>query len=158
VNPEAAELLAQLRDIRSAPEAPFWPPAPGWWLLAVLAVLLLTWLGRRLLAARQLRLRRLRLLAALEAETAQFPADTQPQAFLGAINCLLKVVAIRAFPGQQCAGLQGEAWARFLAEHAPPAADAGALAVLATGPYQPQPGFEAEAVKSAARHWLAAHG
>lgn len=158
MNPESADLLAQLRDIHAAPEAPFWPPAPGWWVLAALTMVFLTWLARRLLAARQRRLRRRRLLAALDAETTRFAADTQSQAFLAAINRLLKGVAIRAFPDQGCAALQGEAWSRFLAERAPAAADAGAFSVLATGPYQPQPGFEPDAVKAAARQWLMAHG
>ena len=33
-----AELLAQLRDIRMPDAAPWWPPAPGWWVVAALVL------------------------------------------------------------------------------------------------------------------------
>ena len=37
-----------------------------------------------------------------------------PQAFLSAINRIFKLVAIEAFPDQDCAGMQGPEWVAFL--------------------------------------------
>ena len=39
MNPDA-DPLAELRDVILPPDPSFWPPAIGWWLLAVLAVVL----------------------------------------------------------------------------------------------------------------------
>ena len=41
MNPEDAQLLAELKDIHGAADPGWWPPAPGWWLLALLLLLML---------------------------------------------------------------------------------------------------------------------
>ena len=64
MNPDAAEL--PLRDIHSAAPLEWWPPAPGWWVLALLTVLLAVW-GVRYLRAQY---RVWRLKQALKAEFA----------------------------------------------------------------------------------------
>ena len=39
--------LENLRDIAVPPPVPWWPPAPGWWVLGLLALLVLIYLGLR---------------------------------------------------------------------------------------------------------------
>lgn len=156
MNPETPDLLAQLRDIHAAPPPEWWPPAPGWWVLALLTLVLLAWLARRMLGFAAARRRRRRLLGRLEDISRRHDPQEQPQAWLAQVNQLLKVVSLRAFPADSCAGLEGEAWVRFLRERGGP--DVDDLSVLARGPYQPEPEFDPAAVRRAARQWIGAHG
>jgi len=75
------------------------------------------------------------------------------------VNRLLKVAALRRPEGSAAAALQGDDWVHFLATGDSDGAElAPALAPLATGPYQPQPEFDAEALEAAAVRWLKRHG
>ncbi len=104
--------LAQLQPLRSPPDISWWPPAPGWWLLAlcVLAVIATCiWLLWR--RYQQRRYRRL-ALAKLNDLRDHAPSDTT--SFSAACNQLLKAVALRAYPRQDVAALSGKAWRDFL--------------------------------------------
>ena len=150
----SAELLSQLRDIQASPEAPFWPPAPGWWLLALGLLLLLGFgvreLHRRVLARR----RRQGLLERLSRLRREHDPEREPQAWLASVNRLLKVTAMRAFPDQSPGVLTGTEWAAFLGKDA----EAGAFSALAAGPYEPHPSFDSLALERAAEGWLRRHG
>lgn len=158
MNPQGAEWLAQLRDIHSAPAVPWWPPAPGWWILAVMALAGLALAALRALRAWR-RQRRKRLLEGwLEAVRQQSDPLRSPQDFIAGINRVLKLVAIRAFPGQGCRRMQGRAWVEFLQSRLDGFPGKDALGVLASGPYQPWPELDAAAVLLAAREWVRRHG
>ena len=46
----STELLSQLHDIHPPMQVPFWPPAPGWWIVAILVILFIMiagWMYRR---------------------------------------------------------------------------------------------------------------
>ena len=104
------ELLQQLRDIHSAPEPHWWPPAIGWWLLALLLGYSLFWLstnGRR--RWRRWRLRRMAL-----GQLQHLFANSSSQELAAELSLLLRRLALSAYPREQVAGLHGEAWLNFL--------------------------------------------
>ncbi|WP_187276514.1 DUF4381 domain-containing protein [Parahaliea maris] len=105
--------LARLQPLRQPLETGWWPPAPGWWLLAALVLLLAAAGAWQLWRRHQRRRYRRQALAQLEALQASWPAN-DPAGFGGQCNRLLKIVALRSFPGDTVAALSGEAWSEFL--------------------------------------------
>ncbi len=150
----SSELLSQLRDIQAAPEAPFWPPAPGWWLLALGLLFLLVFAVRELHRRAQARRRRLGLVMRLGRLREEHDPEREPQAWLASVNRLLKVAAMRAFPDESPGVLTGAEWAAFLGKDA----DAEVFSALAAGPYEPHPSFDSLALERAAEGWLRRHG
>lgn len=124
----------ELRDIHLPAEPSWWPPAPGWWLLALLAIVLGFLLARALL--RKWRARRRRL--ALQAEFDRALELAAPDARLAAISELLRRAARLRDP--QSATLVGNDWLEFLDRAADPDATffaRGAGRVLLDGPWRP---------------------
>ena len=152
------DLLSQLRDIHSAAQVPWWPPAPGWWILMFLVLLALIWLGRRMLARYRIRKRRKQMLAWVDHLNATVDPLRDPQGYLGTLNRIFKLVALRAFPDQHCAALAGEDWADFLSVKMKKAPSVESLTVLAVGPYDPAPKFDSEELSGLARFWIKRHG
>ena len=115
--PDEAATTLPLRDIHLPPDPSFWPPAPGWWLLAALL------LGAGLLLARRLprwRARR-RLRRAIEAELDRIAADREsdPATRAAALSGLLRRAARLIDPA--AVALSGEDWLAFLDRQWPPA-------------------------------------
>jgi hypothetical protein len=158
MNPEAAELLSQLRDIHAAPAVPWWPPAPGWWVLALLLAIGLILLGKRLVRLHRRHQRRRRLAGYVGAVEAGIDPAASPQEFLSAINRIFKLVAIEAFPDSRCTRMQGRDWTRFLQQHLATQPGAEQLEVLASGPYQPVSRFDHGVILRLARQWVERHG
>ncbi|CAH1656137.1 conserved hypothetical protein [Hyphomicrobiales bacterium] len=101
--------LANLRDIVLPSAIPYWPPAAGWWILAVVLLACLAILVARMIARyrhdayRRAALRELRAIGpAADAVRAQ------------ATSAVLKRAALVAFPRENVAALTGEQWLRFL--------------------------------------------
>lgn len=152
------DLLSQLRDIHTAPAVPWWPPAPGWWVLALLLLLVLAWLARRLIARYRVHQRRKQMLGWVDHLNASIDPTRDPHAYLSTLNRIFKLVALRAFPGQHCAVMAGQSWADFLIDKMNGSNSAGSLNVLASGPYDPAPQFDPEVMNELARLWIRRHG
>ncbi len=143
----------ELRDIHM-PEAPgFWPPAPGWWLLAALVLAALAGLGRRAWLELRRRRRRQRILSELDQLQ---DAGLQGPALVAAISALLKRVALSRYPRAEVAALTGNAWLAFLDRSGGDGRFAeGAGRVLADGAYAPETiGIDEPALLAIARDWL----
>ncbi len=156
-NPNAADPLANLRDIQLPADVAWWPPAPGWWLLGLLillAVLATGWYCRR--RYRQLRYRR----AAL-AELKQLLDETDNDAhILLAINRLLKRTALVAYPAATVASLHGQRWADFRQASLPNVPAPANLATLLGDQLYDVTAVAPEDIQQLvifARKWLAKH-
>ncbi|MEW6257920.1 MAG: DUF4381 domain-containing protein [Pseudomonadota bacterium] len=148
--------LAGLRDIRLPAPVSFWPPAPGWWIVAglvlvlLLVALILEYRRRQTLAYRvQLQWR------AMARDEARF-ADSRALAAAGAV--LMRRVLLSRLDTAGAATLTGDAWERAL-ESGKGALPAGMAAFLARAPYLPPDAPGADAVERAAlvqavRHWI----
>ena len=101
-----------LRDIHVPPAPPFWPPAPGWWLLfaSLLVVVLATWAWH---ARRERRRRQLEALF----DGAVARASTPSQA-VAAMSEALRRAARRSDP--RADRMQGAEWLALLAACLPP--------------------------------------
>lgn len=134
--------LAELRGYHPPEPVSWWPPAPGWWLLALLIAgllaLLLVWAlrawrrRRRLRAAPQAALEE---LAALRAAHARYGDAI---AFARGLSRLLRRYALTRYPRRAVAGLSGEAWLAFLDAHGGAGRfQAGPGRDLLVAPYRP---------------------
>lgn len=100
-----------LKDIHLPDSINWWPPAPGWWLLAVLLPLVIAaavYLFKRLRRRTALKTAG-KLLAAIRRN--QRPDKLQT---LAALSALLRRVAISTAPRADVAGLSGQAWLAYL--------------------------------------------
>jgi hypothetical protein len=158
VNAQPPPELAGLADIHAAAEPATWPPAFGWWLLAVLALVALALLIRAGLRRLAVARRRRAWVRALDRLEEQYDPDRDPHGYLAALNRLFRAVALRAFPATGCARLEGAGWVAFIAGLLPEDADPGPLAVLAHGPYEPRPEYDAAALRNLALVWVRRHG
>jgi hypothetical protein len=99
--------LQNLNDIVVPGPVAWWPPAPGWYLLAALAVAAMVILAiRQWLQWNRDRYRRLAI--------ARISSIRSGETSLQQLPVLLKRTAISAWPREEVASLSGLAWHRFL--------------------------------------------
>jgi hypothetical protein len=126
--------------------------------LAFLAFLLLAWMTQELLRRHALTRRKRAWLAVLDDIGDEQAAAAAPREWLDRISRLFRAVALRAFPAEQCARLEGSEWVTFIQSRLPAEAPMDALSALAAGPWQPAPEFDSGALREAARLWVKRHG
>ncbi|MDZ7750273.1 MAG: DUF4381 domain-containing protein [Gammaproteobacteria bacterium] len=154
-NPLAQDPLAELRDIHLPDPVSWWPPAPGWWLLALVVLVALglaSWALRRYLKRRR---RSRRVLAEVDALAAAYRRDGDTQALCSGLSLVLKRAALAAWPRQRVAGLTGTAWLEFLDA----TGGAGAFAhgpgqALASAGYGGAAAVDGEALEALVRRWI----
>lgn len=149
-----------LRDIHLPAPVSWWPPAPGWWALLGLVILL----SLSILAFRAVqRRRRVRVAAlkALKGISADFSADGDAHRLVKSLSILLRRTCLSYFPRAEVAGLTGEKWLRFLDG----CLDWGNLSArfsegpgrsLITAPYQPQAEIDGDKLLVLCGHWIQA--
>lgn len=152
-----ADPLADLRDWHLPDPVSWWPPAPGWWLLAAVilgalvlgARLWLRWRGRTSLqrAARR----------ELERLGRELAADGDRRRYLAELSRLLRRLALAWYPRVQVAGLTGDDWLAFLdATGGAGEFSDGVGRVLVESAYRPadEIAFDPEPLAALVRQWI----
>ena len=144
-------LLADLRDIHPPTPGGFWPPAPGWWLLALLvlfgclAIAYMVWLRYQRGRWRRQALQELKKLAT--------KTDTS-NAWFAELNSLLKRCARIVAAEQHPQTLTGEAWAAYLTATAPADQQQAPWLALVAAAWQPAPTLTPEQAVAMSERWI----
>ena len=151
MNPQS--IVSQLEPLRAPQAVGWWPPAPGWWVLALLLLAVLAALGRWAWRVHR-RGAPLRQARARLAEIARSAGAAEER--VARLATLQRQVAIRVAGRGACAGLTGAEWSAFLNRLA-----RGERryfdAALAELPYRPAVREdESERALNATRDWLRA--
>ena len=126
-----------LRDIRLPEPVGWWPPAPGWWLLAFVLALLFVWIAVRVRKARRQGRARRHALKQLKQLEANYDRDGNAVALGRGLSILVRRTMLAYAPRADVAGLAGDAWLDWLDDGlANPQFRLGAGRALAELPYR----------------------
>jgi hypothetical protein len=160
--------LDQLEPLITPAPIGWWPPAPGWWLLALLLPLVLWGAWRQLKRLPTARRRQvveqpldpLREAALQELQRFSKPYDGAPAGpWLQQINGLLKRLCRERYPESHSHTLSSRAWLAFL-DNRCPAAGLTRWMVLVEGAYKPQCHLDDKAIEGlngAVAIWIRKH-
>ena len=158
-----ATSLDRLHDIIVPAPAPWWPPAPGWyWVLGLMVVMLLATLITGLIRWQHNRYRREALAELARHEMALQNEELRSPALLSLAE-LLKRTAVTAFQREDVATLTGPKWFEFLDDTARGSRFRDALgAMLENAIYDPRTvdtldPQKLHSVVEAIRHWIKFH-
>ena len=159
--------VPNLEPLRLPPEPPFWPPAPGWWLLALVVLALGLFLRHRrgrhpLVAAPVIEENSeedLRSTALAELTRLPRPYGAPAGPWLQALNALLKRLCRASYPDQISQTLSGRDWLAFLDSRCP-AAGLTRYMILVDGGYRPDLRLEdrtIDGLQDAVATWIRKH-
>jgi hypothetical protein len=118
MNPQ--DPLADLHPLREPSAIGWWPPAPGWWLVLALGLVVAALLGYLLWRRHQRNAYRRRALRQLDELQSHHAKSRDDLRYIESVNALLKSVALSAYPAREVASRHGESWRTFLNENLPP--------------------------------------
>lgn len=158
-----ADALSDMADIHLPEQVSYWPPAPGWWVLAALLLALVIYGIWRMQKRWQLQRRYQNAIRELDKCRAQLEAkggadgNTMDErlVYVNEVNSVLRRVALIHFDQSTVAGLSGQAWVAFLQQHdrtgrlTPDLANA-----LAEGRFAPRCDVDTAALHIMARDWI----
>ncbi len=143
----------ELLDIHLPGEPSWWPPAPGWWIVAALIIGLAVWLILWMRRRAQRRRWRLRILFELERFAADDQLKNNTPRLIAELSKLLRRASrtIRS----DAATLRGKAWLDFLDSIlATDEFSNGPGRVLLDGPFQRESTADSDALVDLVRRWL----
>lgn len=153
-----ADPLEALRPLHLPDPVSWWPPAPLWWVMALLSIVIITLLGRAIW--RRLRRNAYRRAAASEiaAALSEVLASGDRAAFLARASGTLRRAALCRYPRHTVAPLHGREWLAFLDQSGRMNGfSEGAGDALGRAVYAPTPDCDPERIATLCREWLRRH-
>lgn len=133
-----------LRDIHLPAEPSFWPLAPGWWVLLLLAVTVVAWLAYRSCLRWQKSRRLDNLLKQLEAVLAKHRSRGNKTQLLQELSLFLRRFEKFDQGQDQAAALNGEQWIKHLNSRHQDRPFTPFTSLLTNDIYLPQADFEVQ--------------
>lgn len=150
--------LSQLKDIHLPDPVSFWPPAPGWWLLGILAIILSTWLALRVNSWYRNNAYRRQAEDKLAALDRSYNQHNDSTIYISNINNLLKQVAVYYYDKAKVSRLSGKQWLEFLDKSGNTSNfTRGDGQLLETAQYQKTVDIDVSGLKRCCRQWLKHH-
>lgn len=154
MNPQ--DPLANLHPLRDPDMIGWWPLAPGWWILLIVAIITLTSLTYWLIRRYRRNAYRRQALLQLDQLHRDLQAGGNSSEFATRVNALLKRVALTAYPGDEIASRHSESWQSFLNQQLQ--ADMQFHDDFATAAYRKTcPELDTSQLQQAARQWIKQH-
>lgn len=160
---EPQDPLAQLRDIHLPNAISLWPPAPGWWIVALIAIIIIALISiviRQRAAANYYR-----KLALIELKTLD---KSDHSSYLQQLNQLLKQTAIASGCNHDVGSISGNKWLIFLDQsfskrynkrnnYNGDCFSNGVGEVLGLGPYAKHSKYQLDELENLAQRWIKHH-
>ena len=144
-----------LRDIHLPDPVSWWPPAPGWWVLVLLCLILTGWLYHRYRRSQARRILRHSMEHEWRTLQDRFDQHRDPQLLVQDLSVFLRRVAMSVTERNAVAGQTGSEWLLQLDELAGTRLfDSATGRQLLTAPYQPATEIDAGELLAISRQWL----
>jgi len=155
----AQDPLAQLQDIHLPAEIGLWPPAWGWWVLALLIIATVSALVFFIKRKISRNAYRTIAIAELNSIHKKYGSD-QSSEYLQNLSIILRRTALSGFGSQFNASLKGHEWLHWLDEQCTKTNlqfSQGVGAALLIGPYQKNPEFNRDELHKLSLIWVNEH-
>ena len=161
---DSEELLEQLADIHLPLEISYWPPAPGWWVLAFLLLAGIIFLFNRFFEHHTQRKICRYALSELENCLHNFSQDegildanSLRIRYVNSFNSVIRRVALVHFPEENVASLSGDAWVDFIRKKGnSPHITEEIAAALSFGRFQTECDFDIQEMNDLGKNWITA--
>jgi uncharacterized protein DUF4381 len=148
--------LQQLRDVHLPPDPSWWPPAFGWWLVALILLSTMVWACWQLLKAYKNRApSRAAQSQLMDLYHRHQAGEISAVEYLHTGNELLKRLMVRAYQQTRYASLSGDAWLQVLDEVSGTSKfTSGAASVLGNSRFSAAPEVDVEELHRALQQVL----
>ncbi len=149
-----------IRDIHLPDSVPWWPIAPGWWLLFLLGLFFVLLVYQKRIRQRRLQHRKLNQKTQLyqaQQLLEKLNKNTDNKQLIKEISVLLRRTAMSLYGREEIAGLTGKAWLQFLDDKGETNVfSEGAGRVLIDQPYKKITRYERDELITITQQWLTA--